>query len=104
MDENKTVVKQLSYLKLAYEVQQIANRYVDQGELSLSKIYLNYVVEEVPVCMNTFRKIMKEDVSNFLQLKKAYKEKMTMRYLDQLHRQSRKRIRGGEKNKGKINL
>lgn len=28
MDENKTVVKQLSYLKLAYEVQQIANRYV----------------------------------------------------------------------------
>lgn len=75
MDENKTVVKQLSYLKLAYEVQQIANRYVDQGELSLSKIYLNYVVEEVPVCMNTFRKMMKEDVSNFLQLKKAYKEK-----------------------------
>ncbi|MDE6452007.1 MAG: hypothetical protein K2L23_06945 [Odoribacter sp.] len=91
MNENKTTEKQLSYLKLAYEVQKIANPYVDQGGLSLSYIYLNYVVEKVPVCMNTFRKMMKEDVSDLPELIKAYKEKITIRYLEQLHRQSQKR-------------
>lgn len=97
MNENKTTEKQLSYLKLAYDVQQIANRYVKQGGISLSNIYFNHVVEEIPVCMNTFRKTMKEDVSNFPQLAKAYKAKMQMRYLERLNRQSRKRIRGVKK-------
>lgn len=97
MNENKTTEKQLSYLKLAYDVQQIANRYVKQGGISLSNIYFNHVVEEIPVCMNTFRKMMKEDVSNFPQLAKAYKAKMQMRYLERLNRQSRKRIRDVKK-------
>lgn len=91
MNENKTTEKQLSYLKLADEVQKIANPYVDQGGLSLSYIYLNYVVGEIPVCMNTFRKMMKEDVSDLPELIKAYKEKITLRYLEQLRRQSQKR-------------
>ena len=97
MNENKTTEKQLSYLKLAYEVQKIANPYVEQGGLSLSYIYLNYVVKKVPVCMNTFRKMMKEDVSNFPELVKTYKEKITAQYLEQLRRQSKKRAGKNQK-------
>ncbi|MDE6451086.1 MAG: hypothetical protein K2L23_02125 [Odoribacter sp.] len=86
--------KRLIYLKTAYDVQQIAKPYKDKGGMSENYIYFNFVVEKVPVCINTFRKMMKEDVSNLPQLIKAYKRKQQERYRNYLYRQSRKRIRG----------
>lgn len=80
-------------MKLAYEIQQIAIPYLNQGNMSLSNIYLNHIAREVPICMNTFRKMMKEDVSDFPELAKAYQEKIQARYLERLQRQSRKRIK-----------
>ena len=64
MNEKGITTKQLVYMKLAYEVQQIAMPYVKKGGYSLSTIYLKHVIEKVPVCMNTFRKMMKEDARN----------------------------------------
>lgn len=96
MDESILTEKQLGYLRLAYEVQQIAAPYVNQGGYSLSKIYLNHVVGEIPVCMNTFRKMMKEDVSCFPRLAAAYKKKAHARYLTYLHKQSKKRSKRTE--------
>lgn len=93
MNENEAMEKQLSYLKLAYDVQQLANPHVKEGCMSLNRIYFNYVVEKIPVCMNTFRKMMKEDVSDFPRLAKAYKMKIEMGYLERLRKQSRKRIK-----------
>ena len=90
MDEKKITTKQLCYMKLAYDVQQIAMPFVKKGTLSLSAIYLNYVVEKVPVCMNTFRKMMKEDVTDFPIWAKAYKEKSQEHYLKYLQQLSRK--------------
>ena len=93
MENIKVTNKQLIYKKLAYEVQQIANPYLHQGGVSLSNIYLNHVVGKIPICMNTFRKMMKEDVSDFPQLAQDHKKKVQERYLERLNRQSRKRIK-----------
>ena len=83
--------KQLIHLKLAYEAQQIAKPYVKQGVFSLSCIYLNHIAGEVPVCMNTFRKMMKEDVSDYPVLAQAYKEKVAERYFERLKKKRNKR-------------
>ena len=82
---------QLIHMKLASEAQQIARPYVKQGGFSLSNIYLNHVAGEVPVCMNTFRKMMKEDVSDYLVLAQAYKEKVSERYFERLRKKRNKR-------------
>lgn len=92
MNENKMTSKTLSYMKLAYEVQKIARPYIKQGGYSLSSIYFNHVIEEVPVCMNTFRKMLKEDVEDFPQLAKAYKEEKQERYLKHLQQLTKKRM------------
>lgn len=92
MDEKNITTKQLIYMKLAFEVQQIAMPYVKQGSSSLSMIYLNHVVEKVPVCMNTFRKMMKEDVTDFPKWAKAYKERRQEHYLKHLKQLSKKRM------------
>ena len=81
----------MSSLRLAYEVQEIARPYIEKGDMSLTAIYWNYVVEVIPVCINTFRKMMKEDVSNFHELAKAYKEQGLARYLKHLGGLSEKR-------------
>ena len=65
MNEKKITTKQLVYMKLAYEVQQIAKPYVKKGGYSLSMIYLNHVIEKVPVCMNTFEKWWKKMLQIF---------------------------------------
>lgn len=56
MNEKKLTEKQLGRLRLAYEVQQIANPYLKQGIYSKTAIYLNFVVKEIPICINTFKK------------------------------------------------
>lgn len=84
--------KNLSYLKLAYEVHKIADPLVNQGKYSKSDIYFKFVVGEIPVCINIFRKMMKEDVSNYLELASEYKRLVYENYLKQLDNQRRKRI------------
>jgi hypothetical protein len=92
MDEKEITSKRLRYLKLAYEVQQIAMPYVKKGTLSLSNIYFNYVVEKVHVSMNTFRKMMKEDVTDYPKLAKAYKERSQEQYFKYLRKLRTKRM------------
>lgn len=90
--------KNRGYLKLAYEVQRIAKPYQKEGKYSLTEIYLNFVVIEIPICLNTFRKMMKEDVSNFPDIAKEYQQKVKAQYLIFLKNQSRKRIKRPKKN------
>lgn len=99
MEAKKLSVKQLSYLKLAYEVQQIAKPYQKQGKYSLTQIYLNFVVKKVPVCMNTFRKMMKEDVTFYPQFVEDYQRKVKNRYLKLLQNQSRRRVKAKKESK-----
>ena len=75
MKEKKLTEKQCGHLKLAYEAQQIARPYLKQGHHSLIEIYLNFVVREIPVCINTFRKMMKEDVSDYPQIAETYQKR-----------------------------
>lgn len=93
MNKNIYSEKQLIHLKLAYEVHQIADPLVKLGRHSLSEIYYKFVVREVPVCINTFRKMMKEDVSSYPQLAKDYQERVYDQYLRYLKKQSNKRVK-----------
>ena len=93
MNEKKLTEKQLGRLRLAYEVQQIANPYLKQGIYSKTAIYLNFVVKEIPICINTFRKMLKEDVSNFPQLAEEYQRLATLQYLNFLDKRRQKRIK-----------
>ncbi len=96
MKKKKLTEKQRGHLKLAYEAQQIAKPYLKQGRHSLIEIYLNYVVKEIPVCINTFRKMMKEDVSDYPQIAEKYQQKAKEQYFALLKNQSRKRIRSSK--------
>ena len=80
MKEKKLTEKQRGHLKLAYEAQQIARPYLKQGHHSLIEIYLNFVVREIPVCINTFRKMMKEDVSDYPQIAETYQKRAKEQY------------------------
>ncbi len=96
MNEKKLTEKQRGHLKLAYDAQQIAKPYLKQGRHSLIEIYLNFVVKEIPVCINTFRKMMKEDVSDYPQIAEKYQKRAKEQYFTLLKNQSRKRIKSSK--------
>lgn len=48
----------------ARQVQEIAEPFIRSGNLSLWQIFFKHVHKSIPVCYNTFRKMLKEDVSN----------------------------------------
>lgn len=96
MNEKKLTEKQRGHLKLAYDAQQIAKPYLKQGRHSLIEIYLNFVVKEIPVCINTFRKMMKEDVSDYPQIAEKYQKRAKEQYFALLKNQSRKRIKSSK--------
>lgn len=96
MKEKKLTEKQRGHLKLAYEAQQIARPYLKQDHHSLIEIYLNFVVREIPVCINTFRKMMKEDVSDYPQIAETYQKRAKEQYFALLKNQSRKRIKSSK--------
>ena len=98
MITKKITEKQRGYLRLAYEVQQIAKPYLDRGGHYLIEIYLNHVVKKVPVSINTFRKMMKEDLTEYPQIVKDYHEKAQNQYFNLLQNQSRRRIKGTQPN------
>lgn len=60
----KVTKERLSYLKQAQYVQRLAEPYIRKGKLPLWKIHTKFVIEEAPVSLNTFRKMLKEDVSH----------------------------------------
>lgn len=96
MKEKKLTERQRGYLKLATEVQEIAKPYLRRGGYSLNKIYYNYVVKRIPICINTFRKMMKEDVSQFQELVDEYHKKVKGKYMDSLSDRSKQRMKADD--------
>ena len=87
--------KQLIHLKLVYEIHAIADSLLDKGKYSKAEIYYKFVAIKVPICINTFRKMLKEDGSAFPRLAEEYQKRVYNNYLNHLERLSQKR-----KNKG----
>ena len=67
----KVTKERLSYLKQAQYVQRLAEPYIRKGKLPLWKIHTKFVIEEAPVSLNTFRKMLKEDVSHLMRRSKS---------------------------------
>lgn len=84
-------MKSLIYQKLAYEVQQICNEQKKKGITSETEIFFNSVMEVVPVCLDTYRKMLKEDLSDLPKLAKEYRDRELEAYLEQLEKKSRKK-------------
>lgn len=93
MKKAKQTDKQLIHMKLAIEVQSIALPLINQGGKPKTTVYRQYVVMNVPVCMNTYLKMLKEDVSQYPRLIQEYQQKVNEKYLEQLKARSRKRIK-----------
>lgn len=72
----KVTKERLSYLKQAQYVQRLAEPYIRKGKLPLWKIHTKFVIEEAPVSLNTFRKMLKEDVSHLNEKIEIYRKQM----------------------------
>ncbi|WP_417013028.1 hypothetical protein [Alistipes sp.] len=83
----------LSYLMLAQLVQQYAAPHVREGKLSLWQIFINHVHDKVPVTLNTFRKMMKEDVSDLDAKIEAQRRRLEEQHDKMLEKKRRNRIR-----------
>lgn len=86
-------MKKLVYLTLASMVQEICEKQKEEGIISETEIFFNSVMEKVPVCLNTYRKMLKEDVTDLPRLAKEYRDREYQTYLDRLEKQSRKRLK-----------
>ncbi len=85
--------ERLSYLKIAAEVQKSVSPYINVGKDSLWTIYINHLVREYPVSMNTLRKMLKEDVTNLEQRIEEFRKKQEERHAKELEKKRRKRIK-----------
>lgn len=85
-------MKSLIYQKLAYKVQQICNEQKKRGITSETEIFFNSVMVVVPVCLDTYRKMLKEDLSDLPKLVKEYRDRELEAYLERLKKRSRKRL------------
>lgn len=90
----KQTKERLSYLKQAQRVQLIAEPHTREGKLPLWKIYIKFVIAEVPVSLNTFRKMLKENISNLDEKIEAYRKQQEERHDQEVERKRRKRIKG----------
>lgn len=86
-------MRRLVYLTLASKVQEICKQQKEKGIISETEIFFNSVMEKVPVCLNTYRKMLKEDVTDLPRLAKEYRDREYQTYLDRLDIQSRKRLK-----------
>lgn len=86
-------MRKLVYLTLASKVQEICKQQKEKGIISETEIFFNSVMKKVPVCLNTYRKMLKEDLSNLPRLTKEYRDREYQTYLDRLDIQSRKRVK-----------
>lgn len=85
-------MRKLVYLTLASKVQEICKQQKEKGIISETEIFFNSVMKKVPVCLNTYRKMLKEDLSDLPRLTKEYRDREYQTYLDRLDIQSRKRV------------
>lgn len=86
-------MRRLVYLTLASKVQEICKQQKEKGIISETEIFFNSVMKKVPVCLNTYRKMLKEDISDLPRLTKEYRDREYQTYLDRLDIQSRKRVK-----------
>lgn len=86
-------MRKLVYLTLASKVQEICKQQKEEGIISETEIFFNSVMKKVPVCLNTYRKMLKEDLSDLPRLTKEYRDREYQTYLDRLDIQSRKRLK-----------
>lgn len=86
-------MRKLVYLTLASKVQEICKQQKEKGIISETEIFFNSVMKKVPVCLNTYRKMLKEDLSDLPRLTKEYRDREYQTYLDRLDMQSRKRLK-----------
>lgn len=86
-------MRRLVYLTLASKVQEICKQQKEKGIISETEIFFNSVMKKVPVCLNTYRKMLKEDLSDLPRLTKEYRDREYQTYLDRLDMQSRKRLK-----------
>lgn len=89
----KVTKERLSYLKQAQYVQRLAEPYIRKGKLPLWKIHTKFVIEEAPVSLNTFRKMLKEDVSHLNEKIEIYRKQMEEQHDREVEKKRRKRIR-----------
>lgn len=85
-------MRKLVYLTLASMIQEICKQQKEKGIISETEIFFNSVMKKVPVCLNTYRKMLKEDLSDLPRLTKEYRDREYQTYLDRLDIQSRKRL------------
>lgn len=89
----KVTKERLSYLKQAQRVRLLAEPHIREGKLPLWKIHTKFVIEEVPVSLNTYRKMLKEDVSLLDEKIEAYRKQMEEQHDREVEKKRRKRIR-----------
>lgn len=70
-----------------------AEPYIRKGKLPLWKIHTKFVIEEAPVSLNTFRKMLKEDVSHLNEKIEIYRKQMEEQHDREVEKKRRKRIR-----------
>lgn len=78
-------------MKLVHEIHAIADSLLNQGKYSKSEIYYKFVAIKVPVCINTFRKMLNEDGSAFPLLAREYQKRVYDGYLNRLGKLREKR-------------
>ena len=83
----------LSYLMQARLVQEIAAPYIREGRLSLWQIFIKHAYDCVPVCYNTFRKMLKENVSDLDARIAVQHRRLEEQHDRQLEQKRRSRIR-----------
>ena len=86
----KVTKERLSYLKQAQYVQRLAEPYIRKGKLPLWKIHTKFVIEEAPVSLNTFRKMLKEDVSHLNEKIEIYRKQMEEQHDREVEKKRRK--------------
>ena len=89
----KRATKRLSYLRMAAEVQKIAQPLLHTGKYSMRVIYHHHILQTLPISLNTFRKMLKEDVSMLPELIESYRRKQLARYENELKKRRLKRLR-----------
>lgn len=88
----KTKPKRLSYLKMSDKVQKTARPLLEKG-LPLWTTYLNHIVENHGISINTFRKMMKEDVADIDAQIAEFRRKQEEMHARELEKRRRLRIK-----------
>jgi len=84
--------ERLSYLKMAAEVRAFALPLIHKGSIPIWKIHLDFV-EKYPISLNTFRKMLKEDVSDLDRKIEDYRKQLLKQHEREVEKKRLKRIK-----------